>query len=86
MLSLYGKKNPPEHIPSFCAPRPPASSHPLLIHPNFRSPGSPAQLPLHVATVSIVCLTCLCSRELCKGVCIVVFLNLPKLPPGGESP
>lgn len=83
MLSLYGKNNPPDHISSFCGS---PSSHPHLICPNFQSPGNPAQLPLHVATMSVVCLTCLCSRELCKGVCTVVLLYFPKLPLGGESP
>lgn len=74
MLSLYGKNTPPDHTPSFCArPQPP-----LLIHPNFQSPGSPAQLPLHVATTSIVCLTCLCSRELREGC---VYSDVPLLPP-----
>lgn len=79
MLSLYGKNNPPDHIPSFCGP---PSSHHFLSTPTCRALG--AQPSSHC--MSIVCLTCLCSRELCEGVCTVVFLSFPKLPLGGESP
>ena len=83
MLSLYGKNNPPDHISSFCGP--PLATH-VLSTPISRALGTQPSSPLHVATMSVVCLTCLCSRELCKGVCTVVFLYFPKLPLGGESP
>lgn len=61
MLSLYGKTDPPDHALSFCDPplTPPLS--PTLV-PSIS--GSLASLPLHVATVSVLCLTCPVACEL----------------------
>lgn len=62
MLSLYGKNNPLDHIPSFCGPPLATTSYPpQLAEPRERSPA-PIACPL--------CALPACAHASCARVCV----------------